>query len=317
MSGPDPCAKNFKLPKIVATVDGTVDGELDVEEACKRLEAFSIQVEKQTPPVYQEQGQTRGRKPKRGSKLEKIKAVKKNSTKGKKGGSKNKKGKKGTKEGNTGVVGNETFDEMPEAFQPTPKAKSKRQRTQKATGDSAATAHKRRRRSKVVPEVPVVPVAPEIPEVPVVPVAPKIPEVPVPPPNNPEAVVDIPDDAMAAPEHVKPNSIYSNAYRRVKASGGSNDDARDVAYLWISGYIIFTFHLLNCLHGCDAGLVFLLQHYPPAILLETLRQENWQQRSFASMVWCLPSSVASRMSVSPKLNNPKMQSPKPVKNPTG
>ena len=256
MSGPDPFAKNFKLPKIVATVDGTVDGELDVEEACKRLEAFSIQVEKQTPPVYQEQGQTRGRKPKRGSKLEKIKAVKKNSTKGKKGGSKNKKGKKGTKEGNTGVVGNETFDEMPEAFQPTPKAKSKRQRTQKATGDSAATAHKRRRRSKVVPEVPVVPVAPEIPEVPVVPVAPKIPEVPVPPPNNPEAVVDIPDDAMAAPEHVKPNSIYSNAYRRVKASGGSNDDARDVAYLWISGYIIFTFHLLNCLHGCDAGLVF-------------------------------------------------------------
>ena len=43
-------------------VDGTVGEDVDIEDACNRLEALKVEVESQQPPVYQEQGQPRGRK---------------------------------------------------------------------------------------------------------------------------------------------------------------------------------------------------------------------------------------------------------------
>lgn len=220
-------------------VDGAVGEDVDIEDACKRLEGLKVEVESQQPPVYQEQGQPRGRKPKRGSKLEKIKDVKKKTVKtgsknkrtsknSKKGAKKNKKNKRGTEEvknPNAGI-------EMREEFQTTPKAKSRSRKQQEATGGSAANTRKKSRRSKAS-EVPVAPV-PDVPkeplaEVPLAPVAPQVPLVPE-DPNRIEPDVEIPDDAVEAPNDVKPNSIYSNAYRRAKASGGSNDDARNVAY---------------------------------------------------------------------------------------
>lgn len=213
-------------------VDGTVGEDVDIEDACNRLEALKVEVESQQPPVYQEQGQPRGRKPKRGSKLEKIKDVKKKTVKtgsknkrtsknSKKGAKKDKKNKRGTEE----VKNPNAGFEMPEEFQTTPKAKSRSRKQQEATGGSAANTRKKSRRSKAS-EVPVAPV----PDVPKVPLA-EVPLAPVPEdPNRIEPDVEIPDDAVEAPDDVKPNSIYSNAYRRAKASGGSNDDARNVAY---------------------------------------------------------------------------------------
>ena len=69
---PDPLAKNFKCPKVVAVADATLP-DADMDEACKLINEISLDVADAQPPVYAEQGQPRGRKPGKGSKLKKVK----------------------------------------------------------------------------------------------------------------------------------------------------------------------------------------------------------------------------------------------------
>lgn len=71
----DPLAKNFKCFKVV--VEGEhppVLSEAEMQEAKEILEKVDAVVSEAPVPTYQDQGNPRGRKPKRG-KLEKIKRV--------------------------------------------------------------------------------------------------------------------------------------------------------------------------------------------------------------------------------------------------
>ena len=82
---PDPLAKNFKCPKVVA-----VGAEVPLGDAL--VEQVTEAISKAVPPSYGEQGKPRGRKPKKDKKVE---------VKGKRGGKakKAKRGKAGKRRG--------------------------------------------------------------------------------------------------------------------------------------------------------------------------------------------------------------------------
>ena len=141
---PDPCAKNFKIPKIVAVADDTMFQQ-ELESACELMRGVCLDVETAKPPAYSDQGQTRGRKPKR-SKLEKAKKLSKNAKakKNGKGGKGKGKGKKRNAKTKVLKADGKTNAHSAEALAPTPGIKKRKVAKSKQDvpleGDTAAVA---------------------------------------------------------------------------------------------------------------------------------------------------------------------------------
>lgn len=203
---------------------GASGGETEeVAQARQLLEEMSLGVAKVTPPVYSEQGQPRGRKPKR-SKLEKVKEISKGvkARKGKKSkGSKNTKSRKGRKTRKSEKVQQSevpVVEEVPEPVIP----KRKKRASNGAKGGSV----RQKRRVEVV-DAPAAAAAAEAsgrsdPEDPDLEVSKDG--------YKADLDMDIPEDAIAPPDGVSmsTNSIYSGAYRRAKAMGASIELCREV-----------------------------------------------------------------------------------------
>ena len=222
------CWKNTLKSKLLVNlwprlkgVQGPVVGKLkkEVAQARQLLEEMSLGVAKVTPPVYSEQGQPRGRKPKR-SKLEKVKEISKGvkARKGKKSkGSKNTKSRKGRKTRKSEKVQQSevpVVEEVPEPVIP----KRKKRASNGARGGSV----RQKRRVKVV-DAPAAAEASGRGD--------KDPDLEVSKDGyKADLEMDIPEDAIPPPDGVSmsTNSIYSGAYRRAKAMGASIELCREV-----------------------------------------------------------------------------------------
>ena len=242
---PDPLAKNWKLPyQIVAEgADPSLADPAEIKDACSMLEDVANVAMLQPPPMYSEQGQTRGRKPKR-SKLEKTKrlAGKKNR--------KNKKAKKASKDEKkpqnlkrkaktakkSEDVSNETNGEHGSETKAKGPKKPRQSKSNKAessdlTGASPAVPvpapKPKRARKKPAPPAEVADAPEDLPEA-----------------RAPEAVEGAsveanagdtyqkPSDCVPAPSHANTNGVYSSAYKRVIAAEGTVDAAREVPWLY-------------------------------------------------------------------------------------
>ena len=262
---PDPCAKNFKLPfKVVAVVDGTLPQE-EVNDACEMVEETARLVAEAPPPIYAEQGQPRGRKPKKGSKLNKVKKhvkkSKKSKGKGKKtpvsstGDMKKSMGKKSPAVASTVHDGNDDDNmevrdnmEVPPVASKTKNKVLKKKKKGTETGASAPAAcpkpkaaRRKRNTSKAVSAHPSA--APNGPSVEVDCTKDDAPAAGDAEPTVKQgAGLDLgdrgpdesekpvrPDDAIEAPSHLTLNAIYSSAYRKAKAATGTSEAARAVA----------------------------------------------------------------------------------------
>ena len=250
---PDPLAKNFKCPKVVAVADATLP-DADMDEACKLMNEISLDVADAQPPVYAEQGQPRGRKPGKGSKLQKVKKAAGGKKKGKKGTKATKDTKKVKKSGKTKVkkstpalVDKDPLG-SPEALEPTPKRKTRRSKKRASADASAATPSgdtapvvvpKKRRTSSKKPaesmrvESSHVPTparsmasAPDVGASP--PEVKPAPRAAAPSHDEGDESIQKPADGIPAPAHCTTNTVYSNAYRRAKASTNSAEEAKKV-----------------------------------------------------------------------------------------
>ena len=257
---PDPCplAKNFKIPKVVAVCDDTML-QPDLEEACQLMREVSLDVEAAKPPVYADQGQTRGRKPKR-SKLDKVKKVSKNSKRKRNGKGKGKgKGKKNNGKTLKGSeVDGKSDSHSREALAATPSIKKRKVSKTKNDSDTAPVAEvepesagpavkpRKRKSSSAAAKRPAKKPVPtpvrseamshEVDGEPASSSAASAPEVvPAEAPPAPEVELEDlencskPADAIAAPDHCSTNGVYSAAYRRAKAATGDPEKAKHVA----------------------------------------------------------------------------------------
>ena len=255
---PDPLAKNFKCPKVVTVGDNTML-DADMEEACKLMDEISLDVADAQPPVYAEQGQPRGRKPGKGSKLKKVKKAAggkkkgKRGTKGKKDVKKvNKSGKTKAKKSTPVLVDDKPDKETlgsPEALEPTPKRKTRQTKKRASADASTATpcedtapvvAPKKRKSSSKKPaksapvESPPVPTpARSMASTPALEASPPevnpAPRSAAPSLDDGDESIQKPADAIPAPAHCTTNTVYSNAYRRAKASTNSAEEAKKVS----------------------------------------------------------------------------------------
>eukprot|EP00435_Cladocopium_sp_Y103_P054612 s261_g17.t2 len=252
---PDPLAKNFKCPKIIAVADSTMP-DADVDAACRMLDEISLDVADAQPPVYAEQGQPRGRKPGKGSKLSKVKkAAKKNGKNGTKGAKKVKKvrksGKVKAKKGSPVLADTEAPAASHDALEPTPNRKPRRSKKRASAdactpapsvpcGEAAPVAPPKKRRTSSKKPAESVPGESQHVPTPARSMA-CTPAVEAsapegnPPPRAAAPSCDVDDesiqkpaDGIPAPAHCTTNTVYSNAYRRAKAATNSAEEAKKV-----------------------------------------------------------------------------------------
>ena len=181
-------AKNFKCPKVVLDPKYGIPSEPEFMSAPIDYDI----------PKYEDQGQTRGRKP--------FKESKKGSGKGRAKQAKSQKVKKAMK-----VKGKGKAKKVNKI------RKTKVARVRRALEQASASSGpviKTRKARKVTKAKAAAPTAPKA-------AAPTAPEAAA--PTAPEAsheasedTFEIPKDAIAAPEHVSYNQVYSTAYRRAK-----------------------------------------------------------------------------------------------------
>lgn len=215
------------------SVPTPVAGETEFENLGQGLlNSVSAVVSQATPPNYSEQGQPRGRKPKR-SKLDKAKQL----GKGKKRSKKTNKVKKNAKKNAKKRMPSDAHPSQVDAVEAVGHVKSKKRQRAASCEASAASAPKAKAKRSAPAEAPDNDVkagatskksgrktkakrkaSPAEPSVEVA-LAKEVEE------------IEIPPDCIDAPTHVAVNSVYSSAYRRAKAATGSDENARSVARL--------------------------------------------------------------------------------------
>ena len=164
-------------------------------------------------PKYAEQGQTRGRKPKRdtqpkgGKRSKAPKKTKGDKVGGKKNGGKGKKGLQGKRKAK---VERAKRAHKRNAASVTPTVEDVEEKTQEEAKVEPVRKRKTRRSKVQKPEE----------------------QVPTPPSDvatkgsEGDGEFSVPDDAIEAPPSMSGNSIYSSAYRKAQKLGGSGDDWR-------------------------------------------------------------------------------------------
>lgn len=172
-----------------------------------------VEAEKVTPPVYSEQGQQRGRKPKNGTKGKKAKGKKAKRVQ------KSKKPKLNKAAKNRAVLARSMSSEaldLVEPAEPSRKRKAKVKKTvsaekggksevEGAEPSASSPVPKRRCRKDAKPKN----------------------QEPRDPEKAKQSEITPPDDAIIAPEHCTCHGVYSSAYKKAKALGLSVDEQKE------------------------------------------------------------------------------------------
>lgn len=225
---PDPLAKNFKCPKVVAVGAEVPFGDQLVEQV-------NGTISKAVPPSYGEQGKPRGRKPKKDKKVE---------VKGKRGGKAKKavRGKGKRRAILKASSSKHTASGIHEVDEPSKKSKKKRRAikpVETATPSASSSIPKRKKgrngKKEEQPQIPEVVEVVEDHEVPEVSgqkrrkrrSSAKHPKAEVAKVESAETPqLEKPDDCVACPEHVTGHTLYSAAYRRALKEGGDKAVAK-------------------------------------------------------------------------------------------